>query len=249
MPHVKSTDRGVRASALGVAACLALACLGLAGTAAAQPATGYPTMAPVGDYLIADHAAEIALARSAAPPAVSDKAEVLVLGPHGYVSGAPGGNGFVCLVERAWFSGLQDDGFWNPKLRAPVCFNPEAARSVLPTLRTRTTWAMAGVSQAEMLKRTRAAMAAGNIPAPAIGSLTFMMSKDGYLGDGPHGPWRPHLMFFMPPMPTTDWGADLPGTRVFSTAAGVDPYTMFYVPVAAWSDGSPADRAGEHHAM
>jgi len=253
MRHGKSTNRRAlawrgSASALG-AACVAFASLGLAGTAAAQTPAAYPTMAPAGDYLIADRSAEIALARTAAPPSVSGDAEVLALGPQGYISAASGKNGFVCLVERAWFSGLEDDGFWNPKLRAPVCFNPEAARSVLPSLLARTTWAMSGVSQAEIMKRTRAEMAAGKFPAPATGSLTFMMSKDGYLGDGPHGPWRPHLMFFMPPMPTTDWGADLPGTRVFSTAAGVDPYTMFYVPVATWSDGTPDEAAGAHHTM
>ena len=206
-------------------------------------------MAPVGDYLMTDRGAEIALARTAAPPSVSDEAEVMVLGPHGYVSAAPGKNGFVCLVSRAWFSGFQDDEFWNPKERGPICFNAEAARSVLPTFLMRTTWVLDGVSRPEMLKRTQAAVAAGRLRPPDVGSLTFMMSKDGYLGDGPHGPWRPHLMFYMPPIPTTDWGADLPGTRVFATEAGVDPYTIFYVPVATWSDGSPADGASAKHSM
>jgi len=79
--------------------------------------------------------------------------------------------------------------------------------------------------------------------------MNFMMSKHGYLGDGPHGPWHPHLMFYMPPMPTADWGADLPGTNVFSAADSVDPYTLFFVPLALWSDGSPDDRAGPRHDM
>jgi hypothetical protein len=230
-------------------ACLALACLGLAQVGAAQTATSYPAMAPLGDYLMADRGAEVALARSAAPPSVSGDAEVLVLGPSGYVSTGPGKNGFVCLVSRAWFSGFQDDEFWNPKEDGPICFNPEAARSVLPTFLTRTTWVLAGVSRREMLKRTQAAVAAGKLPAPETGAMTFMMSKNGYLGDGPHGPWHPHLMFYMPPIPTTDWGADLPGTRVFSTAAGVDPYTTFYVPVTIWSDGTPDESASAKHSM
>jgi hypothetical protein len=254
MLHGKSADRRVStwrgsASALGVAACLASACLGLAGRGGAQAATRYPGMAPVGEYLMADRGAEIALARSAAPASVSGEAEVLVLGPHGYVSAAPGKNGFVCLVSRAWFSGFEDDGFWNPKERGPICFNRQAARSVLPTFLTRTRWAMAGVSRPEMLKQTRAAVAAGKIRAPETGSLTFMMSKDGYLGDDANGPWRPHPMFYMPPMPTADWGADLPGTRVFAAEAGVDPYTIFYVPVAVWSDGSPDQTRGAEHTM
>jgi hypothetical protein len=247
-----SADRLIstwRGPALAFGLGVALACLALAASAAAQPAT-YPTMAPIGDYLMVDRAAEIALAQSAAPPSVSGDAEVLVLGPHGYVSAGPGKNGFVCIVSRAWFSGFQDDGFWNPKEKGPICFNPEAARSVLPTFLTRTTWALAGVSRPEMLKRTRAAVAAGKVRAPETGSMTFMMSKDGYLGDDAHGPWHPHIMFYTPPMPTADWGANLPGTRVFATGADVgDPYATFYIPVAAWSDGTPDEKAGAKHEM
>lgn len=211
--------------------------IGFAGSAHAQ--SPYPKMAPVSAYLMPDRAAEIALARSAAPPSVAADAEILVLGPQGYETAVPGKNGFTCLVERAWFSGLKDDGFWNPKLRGPDCYNRQAARSVLPTYLLRTKWVLAGASQSEILARTRAAMVAGQIHAPEIGSMNFMLSKGGYLGDRAHGPWHPHMMFYMPPMPISDWGADLPGTRVYGADAGVDPYTMFFVTVASWSDGSP----------
>ncbi len=228
---------------------LVAGCMGLAWTSSVCAAGSYPAMAPIGQYLISDRAAEVALARSAAPASVSNEAEVLVLGPKGYEPAIQGKNGFVCLVQRAWFSGLQDDGFWNPKLRGPICFNPEAARSVLPTFLARTAWAMSGLSQREILKRTQAAAAAGQVLAPEMGSLTFMMSKNGYLGDGPHGPWHPHLMFYMPPMQTADWGADLPGTRVFGAEAGVDPWTLFFVPVATWSDGTPDGSADAGHTM
>lgn len=224
---------------IAVAAAATAACLTLNVTASAgTPAAAYPVMAPADAYMMA-RPAEVTLARSAAPPSVSADAEVLVLGRRGYVPATHGTNGFVCLVQRAWFSGLADGGFWNPRLLAPICFNPEAARSVLPTFLARTRWALAGASQVEILARTRAAVAAGQIRAPAAGAITYMMSKEGYLGDKAGGPWHPHLMFFMPPMPTADWGANLPGTQVLGTAAGVDPYTMFYVPVADWSDGTP----------
>ena len=66
--------------------------------------TPYPSMAPLDQYLIADRNAEIALARSAAPPSVSRDAKVMVLGPHGYETAAEGKNGFVCIVERGWMN-------------------------------------------------------------------------------------------------------------------------------------------------
>jgi hypothetical protein len=231
-------------------ASLTAALVACAVVSAAWATSPYPAMAPSAEYLMADRTAEIALARSAAPASVSGDAEVLVLGPKGYVSAGPGRNGFVRMVQRAWFSGLQDEGFWNPKLKGPICFNPQAARSVLPTFLTRTAWAMAGVSQSEILRRTRAAMTAGQVPAPETGAITFMMSRHGYLGDGPHGPWRPHLMFYMPPsVRTADWGAEMVGTRVFGAEAGVDPWTMFYVPVATWSDGTPDETSTAPHSM
>src|ERR1700687_624591 len=40
----------------------------------------YPAMAPLDQYLMPDQNSEIALARTAAPPSISDAAEVMVLG-------------------------------------------------------------------------------------------------------------------------------------------------------------------------
>jgi hypothetical protein len=152
-----------------------IALFAAAPTCAAPAPEPYPAMAPLADYLMPGRAAEIALARSAAPASISADAEVLVLEANGYAVAAPGRNGFVCLVERAWFS-LEGDQFWNPKLRGPDCYNPEAARSVLPTLLTRTRWVLAGASRAEVARRTRAALAAGRIPAPEAGALNYMLS-------------------------------------------------------------------------
>jgi hypothetical protein len=244
MPQARMTERGAptwrsRALALGFAACLAVAALVLTPGSPAQAAS-YPTMAPVAAYLTADRNAEIALARSAAPPSVSADAEVMVLGPHGYVSTGPGKNGFVCIVERSWFDGVADDGFWNPRLRAPVCFNRQAARSVLPVLLTRTAWAMAGASQAQIAARTRAAMRAGRIPKPESGAFTYMMSKDGYLGDEAGGHWHPHVMFFLPRSEPSAWGANVHGSPVVAPPGnGVDLVTVFIAVVPMWSDGTP----------
>jgi hypothetical protein len=139
----------------------------------------YPAMAPVARYRIADPRDEIALARTAAPPSISADAEVLVLGKHGYETAVRGRNGFVCFVERSWAAGFDDAEFWNPKLRAPNCFNPPAARSVLPQYLQRTEWALAGIGRAQMLEKARAAFASHRFTAPEAGSLSFMLSRQG----------------------------------------------------------------------
>src|SRR5207245_7222891 len=109
----------------------------------------YPRMAPLDQYLIADRNAEIALARSAAPPSISRDAKVMVLGPHSYETAAEGKNGFVCIVERGWMNPFDSPEFWNPKNRSPICFNPPAARTVLPITLMRTKLVLAGKSNHE----------------------------------------------------------------------------------------------------
>ena len=91
--------------------------------------TLYPAMAPVNQYLIADRNTEIALARSAAPKSISDQAEILVLGEHGYETAVKGTNGFTCVVERSWTAAANAPDFWNPKVRSPFCLNAEAVET------------------------------------------------------------------------------------------------------------------------
>ncbi len=219
--------------------------LGAMGSAWADDAKpAYPAMAPVGQYRVASASEEIALSRSAAPISISGDASVLTLGDHGYETALKGRNGFVCLVQRSWAAGFDDADFWNPKLRAPICFNPAAARTVLPAYLQRTEWAIAGVSRADMIKRTGTELAANRIATPERGAAAFMMSKQGYLGDAA-GHWHPHLMFFFAQADGADWGADLHGSPVFAARDESERITTFFVLVPAWSDGTPAV-AGMH---
>ena len=68
---------------------------------AEDPKATYASMAPLEQYLM-ERNAEIALARSAAPAAISREAEILVLGRKDYEAAIKGKNGFVCVVERSW---------------------------------------------------------------------------------------------------------------------------------------------------
>jgi hypothetical protein len=203
--------------------------------------TAYPIMAPLDQYLMADRNAEIALARSAAPEAISRDARILVLGRHGYETAVEGKNGFVCVVERGWMSPADAPEFWNPKLRGPICFNPPAVRSVLPTTLKRTEMVLAGKTRNEIVEGNKAAFERGELPPLEPGAMSYMMSKDAYLTDnGGHN--LAHLMFYTPPLDGQAWGADLPKSPVMLIPQFKDaqPIDVFIVPVSKWSDGSIA---------
>ncbi len=202
----------------------------------------YPAMAPLDQYLIADRDAEIALAKSAAPPALSSDASVMVLEKDGYHTAIEGKNGFTCIVERGWMSPLDSTDFWNSKLRGPICYNPPAVRSILPYTILRTKLILSGQTKDQMAEEIQAELDRGLLPLPEAGAMSYMMSKDQYLGDGP-GHWHSHLMFHLPRMGAASWGANLDGSPVVLDTdhhEGPEPETIFMVPVDHWSDGTPA---------
>lgn len=229
----------------------ALEVFGIRQLPAAELVTPYPRIAPIEQYLM-DRDAEITLARSAAPVAISKDATVLVLGRQGYEVAVPGKNGFACMVERGWVGTLDWSEMWNPKIRAADCLNPPAARSILPLARLRTVMLLAGHTRVEVIERIREALGKGELPPLEPGAMSYMMSKDSYLTDsGAHN--CPHLMFFMPLTDAVVWGAGLPGSPVGSVpywlfgnesvrqeASGLPPARVFTVGVGMWSDGSAA---------
>jgi hypothetical protein len=215
--------------------------------AAPSPATPYSKMAPIDQYLMADRAAEIALARSAAPESISRDAEVMILGRHGFETAVKGKNGFACAVGRSWTSTV-DAEFWNPKVRVPACVNAAAARSYLLRVTKETEWGLAGRTPAQMNEAIAAAIARKELPPMEPGAMCYMMSKEGYGGDSvPH--WPSHLMFFYSDTDLASWGANLPGSPVIGVSDSVEHLTQFVVVVQRWSDGTEYREgpAAEHH--
>jgi hypothetical protein len=195
-------------------------------------------MAPLEQYLIQDRNAEIALARSAAPKSISDGAEIRVLGRQGYEVAAKGSNGFVCIVQRSWTAPFGDPEFWNPKIRAPLCFNPPAVRTYLPLTIAKTRMVMAGKSEAEILDAIKAALDKKDLPPLENGAMSYMLSKGGYLGDSA-GHFHPHLMFWAERTPPKSWGAGLTGSPMIGVEEIPGRLTIFMIVVAEWSDGTP----------
>ena len=199
-------------------------------------------------YLPADRDAEIALARTAAPPSISADASVYILGPHGYEKVADGTNGWVCIVGHSFDAFFNDTEFWLPENRSPACLNPPAVATELPRFVQRSQWVMAGASIREMIAKTQAALADGSLKQPAPDAFAFMLSKKGYLNHA-HGPWHPHVMFFVPYSQLQSWGAadvDAAPIQSYGENGALEPLNID-IPVKRWSDGSldvPASPGG-----
>ena len=198
----------------------------------------YPAMAPLDEYLMSKDA-EIALARSAAPASVADDATVMVLERQGYTTAVQGKNGFLCYVERSWAHDTDHPEFWNPKMRAPNCFNAAAAATIAPIYLMKTRLVLAGKSKAEIAQAITTALDSGELPALAPGAMCYMMSKEQYLNDGVHS-WHSHLMFYAPGDVAKNWGANLPGSPMIAANDPQSRVTTFMVVVHDWSDGTPA---------
>jgi hypothetical protein len=199
--------------------------------------TAHQVMAQnIDQYLMTDHAAEIALARSAAPESISRDAEVLILGRHGFETAVKGGNGFVCIVGRSWSSAADAD-FYDPTVRVPICVNAAAARSYLLRVKRIAELMVAGHTKAQMEEAYAAAMKNKELPPMEAGAMCYMMGKDGYGGaTAPH--WPPHLMFFYSDVDPAIWGANLPGSPVVAIADPTEHLTQFVIPTQRYSDGT-----------
>jgi len=219
---------------------LYIALPGAGSHAVAQAAdSAYPAMAPLDRYLISDEQSEIALARSAAPASISDAAEVMVLGRAGYKTAVKGTNGFLCLVERSWGQATDQAEFWNPKMRAPHCFNAQAARSFAPIYLMKTRLVLAGKSKTEIAHAIATALDNRELPALQFGAMAYMMSKQQYLNDRGKN-WRPHTMFYFPGDMTRSWAADDPGSPILVASDPQEHVTILLVLADKWSDGSAA---------
>jgi hypothetical protein len=189
--------------------------------------------------------AEMALARSAAPPNISNRATIKVLTTSGFQVVREGDNGFVCLVMRGWAAptftpAAQRDLVYDATLRAPICFDPPATRMVLPFYELKHKLGMEGKTPDEIAGGIQAAYAGGHIPRRDAVSFGYMWSADQQLGPGV-GHWHPHMMVFAPYYDNTMLGGNEVGVvPVVNDDAGT-PFTVIVIPV----DGKLAIKAQE----
>jgi hypothetical protein len=213
----------------------------------AQDTSEPSAMLPLDHYLM-DRDAEIAMARSAAPPSIGKDATIMVLGRHGYETAAEGKNGFVCIVGRSWALPKNNPAFWDPKIHGPICLSAPGARSFLPIYLKQTELAVAGRSNAQIEDAIKDGIAKGELPTPEPGSLSYMLSKQGYLNAVIKGPWLPHVMVFVPEIDPKALGSGLgEDVPLGAHEEKIGRYTTIEVPVSNWSDGTPSPHSGGSH--
>jgi hypothetical protein len=190
---------------------------------------------PLSQYLM-PRDAEIALAKTAAPAGISNKATIKVLTKSGYEVAHEGENGVVCTVMRGFsaptYSPAQfRDLVYDPSVHAPICFTPPAVRSAMPYYELRTKLALAGKTPDEIAEGIQAAYVRGELPKRDEVTFAYMWSAHQHLGPG-IGAWRPHVMVFAPyynnaMMGGNEFGSALPQV---TDDAGT-PFAVVVIPV------------------
>jgi len=194
-----------------------------------------PRRPPLGEFMMARDA-EMTLARSAAPANVSDRATIEVLTTSGYQVARQGDSGFVCMVMRGWTAPTYSppnfrDLVYDATVRAPICFDPEASRTVKPYYELRSRLGMEGLTPDAIAERVQAAYVKGELPKRDGVSFAYMWSADQHLGPGV-GHWHPHVMVFAPYYDNAMMGGNPFGspTPQVTDDAGT-PFAVVVIPV------------------
>jgi len=196
------------------------------------PGPKYP---PLNEYMMTREA-EVSLARSAAPDHISAHATVKILTTSGYRVAVQGENGFVCLVMRGWTAPTYTPApfrnfVYYSKLRAPICFDPVASRTVLPYYELRTKLGMEGKDPDAIARGVETAYALGKLPKREGVSFAYMWSANQDLGPG-IGAWYPHMMVFAPYYTNSMLGGNtFGGSMPIVTDDAGTPFTVCVVPV------------------
>jgi hypothetical protein len=209
---------------------LLAASLGAAAVLAQTPK--YP---PIDQYLM-PRDAEMALAKSAAPPSLGDHATIKVLTKSGFVVAREGDNGAVCMVMRGFSAPTYTPAqfrnlVYDPTVQAPICFTEPAARTAMPYYELRTRLAMEGKGPDQIAASLESAYVRGELPRRDAVTFAYMWSAHQHLGPG-IGVWRPHMMVFAPYYDNAmvggnEFGSPLPQV---SDDAGT-PFSVVVIPV------------------
>lgn len=147
---------------------------------------------------------ETALALSAAPKHLRQKATVYVFDKSGYVKFKEGTNGFTCLVNRdAVLDGESD--------LKPTCWDAEGSATIVPMVLRVGELLAQGKSREEIQRDIDEGFHTGKFIAPRKAGVAYMLSGDirqynPIAGRVELQAFPPHLMFYAPNVTNTDIG-------------------------------------------
>jgi hypothetical protein len=190
------------------------------GTVAGAQSTNLESKSPP----LMDREREMALALSACPAAVANKAAVYVLGTSGYIKVRESENGFVAIVQHSL-----------PTSQEPQCMGAEGARTFLPRMLKVAELRTQGKDSGEIKRLIADDFAKGILQPPTRPGVTYMLSSENRVQDdkGVVAHFPPHVMFYAPYLINADIGSDgKPGGPAFIASEGT-PYALIIVPVGA----------------
>ena len=182
-------------------------------------------------------AEEIALATTAAPAEISERADVFTIKDGKPVRIRQGTNGAACMVARDSHEGSS----------YPICYDAEGVRTRMQRELTEVSLRMNGIDEAEIGRRIARAYETGTLKRPEKITVAYMMSPKQVIyssanADGRRvGAWWPHLMISAPGLSASELG--LPSKSAiaaFSVDAIDGHHNELVVQLHSWSDGSAA---------
>jgi hypothetical protein len=206
----------------------------IASAAAQSTPSGAQEPAPM------DRQREIALALTACPPFVADKAAVYVLERSGYVKVRDSQNGFTAIVQHSL-----------PSAQEPRCMDAEGTRTHLPRILKVAELRAQGKSREEIQRLVAEAFAKGIFQPPRRPGVDYMLSSENRVPNekGVVVPYPPHVMLYAPYLTNADLGVDRtklgpdgnPSGPVFVASEGT-PHALIIVPIGAHGGPShPSD--------
>ena len=204
----------------------------VAGSSGAQsPPVGYPVKpVPLADSV------EIALAVSAAPAELSNKATVYAVRDGKVLTIRSGTNGSSCMVARDSHAGSL----------YPICYNPEGTRTVLKRELMEVRLRTLGVAEDSIDRAVESAYKRGELEIPKDVALAYMMSPQQVLFSNARkegrrvGAWHPHLMLYVPGATPAKFGLSDSGTGdPIQVGSPGTPQAEVIVKLPKWADGKP----------
>jgi len=199
--------------------------------------------APTGRLSDAD---EIALALTAAPASITTGAAVYIQHDGKFAKVRDGSTGWVCVVGR--------DPRVKPIAVAPICYNPEGARTSMHEGMLKAELSSRNFSNTAIKREVDAAYQHGTLQHPSKPVMIYMMSShqvlESFQGDSEWttGAWHPHIMVYLPHATLGEFALDEQNqdgpVSVYSDARGV----QLVVELPHWAD-SPASpyEVADHH--